>query len=76
MGPIKLATIRGALVAVNIVLVVLAGYLMVSGVSDELQVCAVLTSSQTYGSVEEIIDSYNSDGGTSPWSCTDNSNSV
>ncbi|KAH0045714.1 amino acid transporter, partial [Aureobasidium melanogenum] len=30
----------------------------------------------TYGSVVSIIDSYNSDGGTSAWSCADNSGSV
>jgi hypothetical protein len=29
----------------------------------------------TYGSIVGIIDSYNKDGGTSPWSCADNSNS-
>ncbi|KAL1793804.1 hypothetical protein ACET3X_007225 [Alternaria dauci] len=29
----------------------------------------------TYGSIVGIIDSYNKDGGTKPWSCADNSNS-
>jgi hypothetical protein len=30
----------------------------------------------TYGSIVEIMVSYNADGGTSPWSCADNSHSV
>lgn len=30
----------------------------------------------TYGSIVSIIESYNSDGGTSAWSCADNSGSV
>ena len=30
----------------------------------------------TYGSVVGIIDSYNEEGGSSAWSCADNSNSV
>lgn len=29
----------------------------------------------TYGSLSGIIDSYNAEGGTSAWSCADNSNS-
>lgn len=34
-----------------------------------------LTVAGTYGSVVAIIDSYNESGGTSAWSCADNSNS-
>ena len=30
----------------------------------------------TYGSVVSIIDSYNASGGSSAWSCADNSNST
>ncbi|WVW84396.1 hypothetical protein I302_106430 [Kwoniella bestiolae CBS 10118] len=50
-----------ALFAMNVFLVVLAAYLMISG---------------TWGAVQDIIDSYNADGGQSVWSCKDNSNSV
>ncbi|OCF62257.1 hypothetical protein L486_01925 [Kwoniella mangroviensis CBS 10435] len=50
-----------ALFFMNVFLVVLAAYLMISG---------------TWGAVQDIIDSYNADGGQSAWSCKDNSNSV
>ncbi|WWC62324.1 uncharacterized protein I303_104920 [Kwoniella dejecticola CBS 10117] len=50
-----------ALFFMNAFLVLLALYLMISG---------------TWGAVQDIIDSYNADGGQSAWSCKDNSNSV
>ncbi|WVR06193.1 hypothetical protein IAU60_003223 [Kwoniella sp. DSM 27419] len=49
------------LILFNVFLVILSAYLIVSG---------------TYGSVQDIINSYNADGGQSAWSCKDNSNSV
>jgi hypothetical protein len=68
--------IRRVLVPVNIFIVILAAYLMVSGVSDFNDQVNVMLTYQTYGSVEGIIDSYAEDGGSSPWTCADNSNSV
>jgi hypothetical protein len=35
-----------------------------------------LTVAGTYSSAKSIADSFQKDGGTSPWSCADNSNSV
>ncbi|WVQ72141.1 hypothetical protein IAR50_001686 [Cryptococcus sp. DSM 104548] len=49
------------LLGFNIFVIVLGFYLMISG---------------TWGAAKDIADSYAADGGTSPWSCKDNSNSV
>jgi hypothetical protein len=57
-------------------LVVLAAYLMVSGVSRHHMKYRSIADQQTYGSVEEIIQSYAEEGGSAPWTCADNSNSV
>lgn len=66
----------------NVFLVVLGLYLMISGVSPPLSslslfACrmAMLIRRQTWGAVQDITDSYNEEGGSSPWSCADNSNS-
>ncbi|KAF5529962.1 amino acid transporter [Fusarium mexicanum] len=48
-------------VVVSIIMVAGGSFLMVAG---------------TYGSVVGIIDSYGADGGSKPWTCADNSNSV
>ncbi|OCF30956.1 hypothetical protein I316_07362 [Kwoniella heveanensis BCC8398] len=53
--------IKKLLIIFNVFLVVLSAYLIVSG---------------TYGSVQGIIDSYRAGGGTSAWTCADNSNST
>ncbi|KAI8930973.1 hypothetical protein NX059_011985 [Plenodomus lindquistii] len=55
-------TLRWKLMVAWSVFVILSGFfLMVAG---------------TYGSIVGIINSYNANGGTSPWSCADNSNST
>ncbi|KAH9878114.1 hypothetical protein J1614_003331 [Plenodomus biglobosus] len=55
-------TLRWKLMVVWSVFVVAAGFfLMIGG---------------TYGSIVGIIDSFSENGGTAPWSCADNSNSV
>lgn len=67
-----------AIVAIfNVFLVVLGLYLMISGVSadDKRPFVARADGSQTWGAAKDIKDSYDQDGGSSPWSCADNSNS-
>ncbi|CBY01386.1 similar to amino acid transporter [Plenodomus lingam JN3] len=55
-------TLRWRLMVVWSIFVIISGFfLMISG---------------TYGSVVAIMDSYKENGGTRPWSCEDNSNSV
>lgn len=49
------------MVAYSVFVVVSGTFLMIAG---------------TYGSIVGIIDSYTQDGGSSAWSCADNSNSV
>ncbi|ODN90831.1 hypothetical protein L198_06148 [Cryptococcus wingfieldii CBS 7118] len=49
------------LTAFNCFIILLGLYLMISG---------------TWGAAKDISDSFASDGGTSPWSCKDNSNTV
>jgi hypothetical protein len=69
-------TLHRILIAFNVFLVVLAAYLMVSGVSSPSKFSFIKLMHQTYGSVEEIIVSYREDGGSAPWTCADNSNST
>lgn len=58
----KERTIRWYLMVCWAVFVIVSGtFLMIGG---------------TYGSIVAIIESYKSDGGSSAWSCADNSNSV
>lgn len=51
-------------------------YLMVAWSAFVILSGTFLMIGGTYGSVVSIMDSYATDGGTSAWSCADNSNSV
>jgi hypothetical protein len=50
-------------------------YLMVAWTSFVIVSGFFLTIGGTYGSVVDIKNSYDANGGTSAWSCADNSNS-
>lgn len=50
--------------------------LMVGWCSFVIVLGTFMTISGTYGSIAEIVSSYTSAGGSSAWSCADNSNST
>ncbi|KAH6695671.1 putative amino acid transporter [Plectosphaerella plurivora] len=50
--------------------------LMVGWCSFVIAIGTFMTIAGTYGSISEIVDSYRASGGTSAWSCADNSNST
>lgn len=73
----RASAMKMVLTIMNIFLVVLGLYLMISGVSPILaSQNSRADVSQTWGAAKDIKDSYDQDGGSSPWSCADNSNSV
>jgi MFS family permease len=68
------------LVAWNVFQIIGGTLIMVAGVSGRCSLCPDLLLtyfvSQTWGSVIEIRDAYAANGGTKPFGCEDNSNSV
>jgi hypothetical protein len=65
-----------AMVGWSVFVVVSGWFLMGAGVSVIETLCGANSHLQTYGSVVDIRNSYRDSGGSSAWSCADNSNST